>query len=129
METTNKAMAEQTANPTPTPTQQAVNPSPTQQVLKPEVITKLMNPVSLQQLIKRDRGMMTLSDDNMMLKQIHETHAPDGREFNVRPLFRLVEDILNRATLTVDPLTSVKHCFNLLFSEDITFFASFFCSG
>ena len=112
-------MQQQVINPTPmqqvikpTPIQQAINPTPMQQALNPEFTNKF-NQVPLQQLIKRDRGMMTLSDDNMMVKQIHETHAPDGREFNVRPLFQLVEDILNRATLTVDPLTSVKHCYSL----------------
>ena len=48
-----------------------------------------------------------MSDDNMMVKQIHSTHAPDGREFDVRPLFQLVEDILHRATPGVDPSISV----------------------
>ncbi|KAL3611991.1 hypothetical protein D5086_003011 [Populus alba] len=34
-----------------------------------------------QQLIKSDRGsMLTMSDDNVMMKQIVGTHAPDGRE-------------------------------------------------
>ncbi|KAJ4729349.1 Protein SIEVE ELEMENT OCCLUSION B like [Melia azedarach] len=46
--------------------------------------------------------MMAISDDNMMTKQIQATHSPDGREVDVRPLFNLVEDILNRATLQVD---------------------------
>ena len=145
MNTTEKAMAEQLAsklsnltptqqvinqtptqqvyNPTPTqqviyptPIQQAINQTPMQQVLKPELLTN--NP--LHQLIRRDRGMMTMSDDNMMVKQIHATHAPDGREFDVRPLFQLVEDILNRATLVADPSISVKQCYNLLFSKYYT---------
>ena len=55
-----------------------------------------------------------MSDDNMMVKQIQATHAPDGREFDVRPLYQLVEDILNRATLAVDPSISVKHYYNFL---------------
>ncbi|KAJ9683321.1 hypothetical protein PVL29_019067 [Vitis rotundifolia] len=70
-----------------------------------EVTTKI-NPVPLHQLIRHDRSMITMSDDNMMVKQIHATHAPDGREFDVKPLFQLVEDILNRATPGVDPLIS-----------------------
>ncbi|XVE84072.1 hypothetical protein DITRI_Ditri16bG0139600 [Diplodiscus trichospermus] len=40
--------------------------------------------------------------NNVMMKQILETHAPDGREVDVRPLLSLVEDILNRATQHVD---------------------------
>ncbi|KAJ6302106.1 hypothetical protein OIU77_016241 [Salix suchowensis] len=56
-----------------------------------------------QQLIKSDRGgMLTMSDDNVMMKQIVGTHAPDGREIDVKPLLHLVEDILKRATLQID---------------------------
>ena len=95
----------------PSPGQQAVNPSTGQQAVNPstgqhEVTTKI-NPIPLHQLIRHDRSMITMSDDNMMVKQIHATHAPDGREFDVKPLFQLVEDILNRATPGVDPLISV----------------------
>ncbi|KAL9404168.1 hypothetical protein Peur_001140 [Populus x canadensis] len=56
-----------------------------------------------QQLIKSDRGsMLTMSDDNVMMNQIVGTHAPDGREVDVKPLLLLVEDILKRATLQID---------------------------
>ncbi|KAJ6965637.1 protein SIEVE ELEMENT OCCLUSION B-like [Populus alba x Populus x berolinensis] len=56
-----------------------------------------------QQLIKSDRGsMLTMSDDNVMMKQIVGTHAPDGREVDVKPLLLLVEDILKRATQQID---------------------------
>ncbi|CAI0457078.1 unnamed protein product [Linum tenue] len=56
------------------------------------------------QLIKGDRGgMLSMSDDNVMMKQVQATHAPDGREVDVAPLLHLVEDILNRATLQVEP--------------------------
>lgn len=55
-----------------------------------------------QQLIKSDRGMVAMSDDNIMMKQIIGTHTPDGREVDVKPLFFIVQDILNRATFQVD---------------------------
>ncbi|KAJ6949424.1 protein SIEVE ELEMENT OCCLUSION B-like [Populus alba x Populus x berolinensis] len=56
-----------------------------------------------QQLIKSDRGStLTMSDDNVMMKQIVGTHAPDGREVDVKPLLHLVEDILKRATQQID---------------------------
>jgi hypothetical protein len=62
-----------------------------------------MTPLSTQQLIKSDRGsMLTLSDDNWMVKQIQATHAPDGRQVDIRSLLYVVEDILNRATLNPD---------------------------
>ncbi|KAG8501508.1 hypothetical protein CXB51_003816 [Gossypium anomalum] len=54
-------------------------------------------------LIRSDRGsMLSLSNDNVMMNQILATHAPNGREFDVRPLLNLVEDIRNRATQHVD---------------------------
>ncbi|KAJ0113606.1 hypothetical protein Patl1_02887 [Pistacia atlantica] len=55
-----------------------------------------------QQLIRGDRGMVAMSDDNIMMKQIIATHTPDGREVDVKPLFFLVQDILNRATFQAD---------------------------
>ncbi|KAG5534790.1 hypothetical protein RHGRI_022787 [Rhododendron griersonianum] len=68
---------------------------------------KLLQPgsnVSMQQLIKSDRSTFMASDDNVMLKQIQATHNPDGRNINVKPILNLVEDILSRATLTVDSI-------------------------
>ncbi|KAG6741658.1 hypothetical protein POTOM_054935 [Populus tomentosa] len=76
-----------------------------------------------QQLIRSDRSMITMSDDNVMMKQIVETHAPDGREVDVKPLLHLVEDILKRATLQTDTslTTSQAHAE----SEDKTNHANF----
>jgi hypothetical protein len=63
-----------------------------------------------QQLIKSDRGsMLTMSDDNVMMKQILGTHAPDGREVDVKPLLHLVEDILKRATQQIDTSLTVYY--------------------
>ncbi|GMJ09393.1 Arabidopsis thaliana sieve element occlusion-related 1, sieve element occlusion b [Hibiscus trionum] len=62
-----------------------------------------MSPSDSRALIRGDRGsMLSMSDDNVMMNQILATHAPDGREFDVKPLLYLVEDILNRATQHVD---------------------------
>ncbi|XP_059452792.1 protein SIEVE ELEMENT OCCLUSION B-like isoform X2 [Corylus avellana] len=66
-----------------------------------------MSPFSMQQLIKSDRGnMLTLSDDNWMVKQIQAAHTPDGRVVEIGPLLSLVEDILNRATLPAALITT-----------------------
>ncbi|XP_058227605.1 protein SIEVE ELEMENT OCCLUSION B-like [Rhododendron vialii] len=59
---------------------------------------------STQQLIKGDRSMFMTSDDNVMLKQIQATHNPDGRDIDVKPILNIVEDILSRATMTVDSI-------------------------
>ncbi|XP_031380311.1 protein SIEVE ELEMENT OCCLUSION B-like [Punica granatum] len=63
-----------------------------------------------------ERSMISMSDDNLMMKQVLETHSPDGLELDVRPLLLIVEDILTRATPSVDTLadgTTVAHMENL----------------
>lgn len=58
---------------------------------------------ALQKLIKgSDRSALAMSDDNVMMKQVLETHSPDAIEVDVRPLLFLVEDIINRATRGLD---------------------------
>ena len=49
------------------------------------------------QKMRRERSMFSSSDDTAMMKQIQATHAPDGREFPVKPLLHIVEDIFLRA--------------------------------
>ncbi|XP_031273238.1 protein SIEVE ELEMENT OCCLUSION B-like [Pistacia vera] len=49
----------------------------------------------------RERHMFSTSDDNAMMKQVQATHAPDGREFAVKPLLYIIEDIFRRATPSV----------------------------
>ncbi|KAF7129137.1 hypothetical protein RHSIM_Rhsim10G0038000 [Rhododendron simsii] len=47
---------------------------------------------------RREISLLTTSDDNFMMKQIMATHTPNGREFDVRPLLHVVEDVMHRAT-------------------------------
>ncbi|KAF8390539.1 hypothetical protein HHK36_025066 [Tetracentron sinense] len=56
----------------------------------------------MQQMIKGERHLFSTSDDNSMMKQIQGTHAPDGREIDVKPLLQLVEDIWHRAKPMID---------------------------
>ncbi|KAF8037640.1 hypothetical protein BT93_B0494 [Corymbia citriodora subsp. variegata] len=88
--------------------------------------TNKMMPPSMQRLIKGgDRSMITMSDDNVMMKQVMETHTPDGREVDVKPLLYLVDDILNRATLnagTTFATTASPYAENM---EDRTYQANF----
>ncbi|GMP29456.1 hypothetical protein CsSME_00004554 [Camellia sinensis var. sinensis] len=44
-----------------------------------------------------NRFKLTISDENVTLKKIQETHSPDGRVFDVKTLLQVVEDIFNRA--------------------------------
>ncbi|XP_054801925.1 protein SIEVE ELEMENT OCCLUSION B isoform X1 [Prosopis cineraria] len=69
---------------------------------------------SMQQLMKTDKNVPTLSDDNILVKKIVAEHNPDGLEHDVKPLLRLVEDILRQATLSsegvsVGALGTVDH--------------------
>ena len=57
---------------------------------------------NVQKLIKFDRLKFSVSDDNVMLKQIEAIHEPDGGEFDVKPLLHLVEQIFTSATPKTD---------------------------
>ncbi|KAK4257003.1 hypothetical protein QN277_006651 [Acacia crassicarpa] len=49
-------------------------------------------PSKMQQ--RRQRKMFSTSDDTAMMKQVQATHAPDGREVDVRPVLQIIEEIL-----------------------------------
>ncbi|KAJ6430369.1 hypothetical protein OIU84_021717 [Salix udensis] len=49
------------------------------------------------QKTRQQRSMFAASDDSVMMKQIHATHAPDGRKLYAKPLLHIVEDIFLRA--------------------------------
>ncbi|XP_028795892.1 protein SIEVE ELEMENT OCCLUSION B-like [Neltuma alba] len=52
---------------------------------------------------RRQRRMFSTSDDTAMMKQVQATHAPDGREVDVKPVLRIIEEILiNVIARTVD---------------------------
>lgn len=79
---------------------------------------------SMQQLMKPDRTMPAMSDDNILVKKIVAEHNPDGLEHDVRPLLHLVEDILRQATITTDGISTVR-C--LKFSYNMLLLQLFFC--
>ncbi|EEF35451.1 protein SIEVE ELEMENT OCCLUSION B [Ricinus communis] len=115
------ATMQQLTNPAPANMQQLINPTPahmhhhinsnpanTQQLIKqtPFTMQQLLKqtPASAHQLIKADRLLFSSSDDNAMTKQIQATHSPDGREFDVKPLLNIVEDIFDRAAPAIESL-------------------------
>eukprot|EP00257_Ricinus_communis_P020329 XP_015579534.1 protein SIEVE ELEMENT OCCLUSION B [Ricinus communis] len=97
-------------NPTPTNMHHPINSTPTnmQQPTKQTPTTMQQqlkqSPASAHQLIKGDRLLFSSSDENAMTKQIQATHSPDGREFDVKPLLNIVEDIFERAAPTIESL-------------------------
>ncbi|XP_065622782.1 protein SIEVE ELEMENT OCCLUSION B-like isoform X1 [Quercus suber] len=72
--------------------------------LQPSSLLSKLAPNAMHQLIKGDRSMPTMSDDNVLVSHILASHTPDGRDIDVKPLLHLVEEILSRATLTPDTL-------------------------
>ncbi|KAL3511373.1 hypothetical protein ACH5RR_030774 [Cinchona calisaya] len=52
------------------------------------------------QLMRGERHMFSTSDDTAIMKKIQYTHAPDGREFDVKPLLLIIQDIMYHATTT-----------------------------
>ncbi|BAT79437.1 hypothetical protein LR48_Vigan04g070100 [Vigna angularis] len=45
---------------------------------------------------RKERRMFSTSDDSAMTKQVQTTHAPDGREIDVKPILQIVDEILLR---------------------------------
>ncbi|CAK7328181.1 unnamed protein product [Dovyalis caffra] len=63
-------------------------------------------------LIRGDRLMFSSFDDNALVKQIQETHNPDGLEYDVKPLLHVVENIFNSSNGSLPaiaaPVTAAK---------------------
>ncbi|KAI6700779.1 hypothetical protein NL676_015103 [Syzygium grande] len=88
--------------------------------------TGKMMPLAMQRLIKGgDRSMTTMSDDDMLMKQVVGTHVPDGREVDVELLLHLVEDILKRTNLDADTVSAVGSPAQMENMEDKTYRASY----
>ncbi|KAJ6988860.1 hypothetical protein D5086_017038 [Populus alba] len=61
------------------------------------------------QKTRGERNVFAASDENVMMKQIQATHAPDGREFSVKLLLHIVEEIFHRATPAPGITDVVQH--------------------
>lgn len=48
-----------------------------------------------------------ISDDSVLVKKVLTEHNPEGIEYDVRPLLRIVEDVLICSTLTSEGPTTV----------------------
>ncbi|KNA21516.1 hypothetical protein SOVF_042430 [Spinacia oleracea] len=53
------------------------------------------------QRFRGDHHLFSASDDTTVLNQLRATHAPDGRDIDVKPLFHIIEDIFYRAAPTI----------------------------
>jgi hypothetical protein len=69
-----------------------------------EMMSPMHNPM-MQQMNKSERNsIFSASDDNVIMKQVIDTHLPDGTDVDIRPLVHIVEEILRHATInaTID---------------------------
>ncbi|KAJ0771807.1 putative sieve element occlusion [Helianthus annuus] len=76
-----------------------------------ELIGPMHNPMMQQLNRGESNSIFSASDDNVIMKQVLDTHLPDGTEVDVKPLVNIVEEILKHATIKaaidVDASTSM----------------------
>lgn len=56
---------------------------------------------TMYQLIPREIWASLESEGSALLKEVQATHTPDGRKVDVKPLLRIIDSILLRATTPV----------------------------
>ncbi|KAI3520726.1 hypothetical protein L1887_10176 [Cichorium endivia] len=74
-----------------------------------QMVTPVHNPMIQQQNRGERNSIFSASDDNVIMKQVLDTHLPDGTDVDVKPLLDIVEDILRHATINVDSTSSTEH--------------------
>ncbi|KAJ0905722.1 putative sieve element occlusion [Helianthus annuus] len=76
-----------------------------------ELMGPMHNPMMQQLNRGESNSIFSASDDNVIMKQVLDTHLPDGTEVDVKPLVNIVEEILKhatiKATIDVDASTSM----------------------
>lgn len=73
-----------------------------------------IQPAKNRQMVRRDRGMFAASDDIAMMKQLHATHAPDGRELEIVPILHIIEALMRHVAPGNDGVISVCLLFYLV---------------
>ncbi|GKD76022.1 sieve element occlusion B-like protein, partial [Tanacetum coccineum] len=68
-----------------------------------EMVSPAQNLMMQQQDESERNSIFSASDDNVIMKQVMDTHIPDGTDVDVKPLVHIVEEILRHATITADP--------------------------
>ncbi|KAL7585986.1 hypothetical protein Lser_V15G44439 [Lactuca serriola] len=83
--------------------------NPMQQQKQNQMVGPIHNPVQQQHTRSDGNSIFSASDDNVIMKQVVDTHLPDGTDVDVRPLLDIIQDILRHATINPDPLSSGPH--------------------
>ena len=69
--------------------------------------TPISQPSKKQQLVSSERRMFSASDDSSIMKQIQSSHAPDGREIDVKPILQIIDNVLRHITPNIDHALNV----------------------
>ncbi|XWS60341.1 hypothetical protein CRYUN_Cryun07bG0027500 [Craigia yunnanensis] len=64
--------------------------------------TPISQPSKPKQLVRSERRMFSASDDSAIMKQIQSSHAPDGREIDVKPILQIIDNVLRHITPFID---------------------------
>nr|XP_043635173.1 protein SIEVE ELEMENT OCCLUSION B-like [Erigeron canadensis] len=67
------------------------------------------NPMIHPQNRSERNSIFSASDDNVIMKQVLDTHLPDGTDVDIRPLVHIVEEILRHATINAESTSLVGH--------------------
>ncbi|KAK9061695.1 hypothetical protein SSX86_018878 [Deinandra increscens subsp. villosa] len=69
-----------------------------------EMMGPMHTPMTRQMNGGERNSIFSASDDNVIMKQVLDTHLPDGTDVDVKPLVHIVEEILRHATInaTID---------------------------
>ncbi|KAI3508747.1 hypothetical protein L1887_23760 [Cichorium endivia] len=107
--TTEKKPLTTTINPPTNPIQQQSQ----KQLMGPTSQQLMMGPVHnpMHQHPTRNDGnsIFSTSDDNVIMKQVMDTHLPDGTDVDVKPLLDIIQDILQHSTIHPDSISSDPH--------------------
>ncbi|CAI9272786.1 unnamed protein product [Lactuca saligna] len=74
-----------------------------------QMATSVHNPLMHQQNRSKNNYIFSALDDNVITKQVVDTHLPDGNDVDVKPLLDIVEDIIRYATINVDSTSLAEH--------------------
>ncbi|KAL3511370.1 hypothetical protein ACH5RR_030771 [Cinchona calisaya] len=78
-------------------------------ILMTEPTNTIVHSSRSSQLMSGERHISSTSDDTAIIKQILSTHAPDGREFDVKPLLIIIQDIVSCANRTSHAVGGQSH--------------------
>ncbi|MFS7949112.1 putative sieve element occlusion [Helianthus anomalus] len=73
------------------------------------VLRQMVGPVQKKLITNEGNSVFSASDDNMIMRQVIDTHLPDGTDVDVKPLLLTVQDILKHSTINADHVPSDEH--------------------